>query len=84
MNKLDETVKEIMAALPTEQLRVDAQAHLRTKIFSIVFRHVAEAKGDILSKVNDLDRQLYIARKKIEDFKVQDEYYVVDNAGFNK
>ena len=77
MSDINEVVKEIMEAMPTQQLRVDAQAHLRTKIFTVVFKHVATSKEELLSKINDLDRKLYIAEKKVED-------EAVDKAGFNK
>jgi hypothetical protein len=77
MSVIDNVVKEIMDTMPIQQLRVDAQAHLRTKIFTIVFKHTAVSREDLYKKIEDLDRQLYIAQKKVED-------EAVDTAGFNK
>lgn len=77
MSDINGVVKEIMDTVPTEQLRVDAQAHLRCKIFNIVLKHTAQSKEKLLSEIAEVDRLLYIANKKIEDEKV-------DSAGFNK
>jgi hypothetical protein len=66
-----------MALFPTSQLRPDAAAHLRNQVYAVVFKHAAARTDMLQSKVNDLDRQLYIAKKKIED-------EAVDPAGFNK
>ena len=74
---IHEVTKEIMSYVPTEQMKIDGQAHLRTKIFTIVFKYVAMAREDLLKKIEDLDRKLYIAEKKTED-------EAVDSAGFNK
>jgi hypothetical protein len=84
MNDIHEAVRDIMEGIPTEQLKIDAQAHLRTKIFTIIFRYNAITKEGLLKKISDLDRQLYIAKKKAEDYRIADEYNSVDKAGFNK
>ena len=84
MSDTHAVVKEIMDALPTQQLRVDAQAHIRSKIFTIVFKHTSVSKEKLMAKIEDLDRKLYIAEKKSDDILAADEYHKVDSAGFNK
>jgi hypothetical protein len=84
MSLTDNAANKIMALFPTQQLRPDAAAHLRNQVYAVVFKHAA-ARTDLLqAKVNDLDRQLYIAKKKIEDLELAGEDDAVDPAGFNK
>jgi hypothetical protein len=81
MSDIHEVVKEIMDYLPIQQLTINAQTHLRTKIFTIVLKHKGKAVDELIKERNELDRQLYIAKRKIESYK-EDE--AVDPAGFNK
>jgi hypothetical protein len=81
MSDIHEVVNEILEYLPIQQLTVNAQTHLRTKIFTIVLKHRGLAVVELIKEKNELDRQLYIAKRKIESYR-EDE--PVDPAGFNK
>ena len=74
---IDDVTAEIMDLMPTQQLRVDAAAHLRTKIHTIILNHTARGTQRLVDQINEYSRKLYIAEKRIEDD-------AVDNAGFNK
>lgn len=74
---INDVAAEIMDLIPTEQLRVDATAHLRTKIHLIILNHSANRTQKLLDQINEYSRKLYIAEKKIED-------NAVDSSGFNK
>ena len=63
------TTKKIMALLPGYgQMRPDAQSHLRSEVYAVIFRHSAEIKEEMMEKINELSRQLYIANKKNSDY----------------
>jgi hypothetical protein len=81
MSDIHEVVKDIMEYLPVQQLTINAQTHLRTKIFTIVLKHKGKAVDELIKEKNELDRQLYIAKRKIEEFEADE---AVDSAGFNK
>ena len=67
---IDNISKEVVALFPLSQLRPETASHIRNQVYAIIFRHVAVFRSEMQDKINDLDRQLYIANKKIEDDKL--------------
>lgn len=73
---IEETTSRIMKILPSEQLRIEAVSYIRSQVRSLVLQHTATLQD----KINDLDRQLYISNRKVENARSEE----VDSAGFNK
>ncbi len=85
MNDLNELTKEILNVFPTEQVRIDAMAHRRTKIYGLLLRHTASVKESCQAEINELKNKVYLAEKTLEEKKRACECgHDVDPAGFNK
>ncbi len=68
MNKeISDIAKEILEMFPISQVSTDSAYFKRCKVYGLIWRHVAKVKSEMQDKYNELDRQLYIAQKKIED-----------------
>ncbi len=70
-----ELTKEIMDMFPTAQMAMVSITLKRLGLYNLIFNHVAKVKGEMQDKINDLDRQLYIANKKIEDDRLDGEEF---------
>lgn len=64
---ISEIAREIINMFPIAQVATAAATYKRSKVYSLIFNHVAKVKGEMQDKINELDRQLYIAKKRIED-----------------
>jgi hypothetical protein len=73
---IEETTSKIMRLLPSGQLRIEVVAHIRSQVHLAILTHT----GQLQDKINDLDRELYLANIKIENGREEE----VDSAGFNK
>jgi hypothetical protein len=73
---IEDITSKIMRLLPSGQLRIEAVAHIRSQVHLAILTHT----GELQDKINDLDRQLYIASIKAENNREEE----VDSAGFNK
>ena len=84
MNDLNELTKEILNVFPTEQVRIDAMAHRRTKIHSLLLKHTASVKESYQEKINELNTKIYLAEKALKEKLACECGNDVDPAGFNK
>lgn len=68
MNKeIAEIVTEITDMFPIAQVSTGAAYFKRSKVYGLIWRHVAKVKKERQDEINELSRKLYIAEKKIED-----------------
>ncbi len=85
MNDLNELTKEILNVFPTEQVRIDAMAHRRTKIHGLLLKHTASITETYQEKINELEAKVYHAEKALSEYHFQFAgEHDVDPAGFNK
>lgn len=64
---ISEIAREIVNMFPIAQMQTAAATYKRSKVYGLIFRHVSSVRAGLQDKINELDRQLYIAKKRIED-----------------